>query len=255
MPSTVLPFATKSYHWKDELKNTIMTVAEIAVYAVEEVTIECQHTNTEVVGAKEATCTEAGYTGNTVCADCGVVVTQGTTIAAKGHTFGEWTVVTAPTTEAEGLEERVCACGEKEERAIAKLPAVPEVVDKTALEEYIEACVAYYDEADYTAESWAVYAAALADAKEVLADEDATKEDVVAAVAALEAAAEALAPVEPEQPVEPEKPGTDDEEDNKDEDKEEDKSPATGDTAQTMTFMMMLVVACAAVVVLRKKER
>ena len=136
-------------------------------------------------------------------------------------------------------------------RAIAKLPAVPEVVDKTALEEYIEDCVAYYEEADYTAESWAVYAAALADAEAVLADEDATKEDVAAAVQALADAAEALVEVEqeqPEQPVDPEKPGTDDEED-----KEEDKSPVTGDNAMVLP-MVVLMAACAAIAAILRKR-
>lgn len=36
--------------------------------------------NTEVVGAKEATTDEAGYTGDTVCKDCGAVVAKGETI-------------------------------------------------------------------------------------------------------------------------------------------------------------------------------
>lgn len=82
----------------------------------------CKHTNTEVKDAKAATCTEEGYTGDTVCKDCGEVVAKGKAIAAKGHTFGKWTVVKEATTETEGLEERVCACGEKETRTIAKLP-------------------------------------------------------------------------------------------------------------------------------------
>ncbi len=252
---------------------------------------ECGHTNTEVTGAVEATCTATGYTGDTVCKDCGETIATGTeiakkdhtevtvagkeatctatgltegkkcsvcdtvtvaqeTIPAKGHSFGEWTVVKAPTTEAQGLEERVCACGEKEQRAIAKLPTVPEVVDKTALEEYIEACVEYYEEADYTAESWAAYEAALAAAEAVLADEDATKADVAEAVAALEAAAEALEEVsaEPEQPTDPEKPGTDD--------KEDDKSPVTGDNASTIVWVVVAVLAIAAlaVVVIRRKR-
>lgn len=39
-----------------------------------------------------------------------------------GHTFGDWTVVTAAAEDAEGLEERVCTvCGAKETKAIAKL--------------------------------------------------------------------------------------------------------------------------------------
>lgn len=39
--------------------------------------------NTEVVGAKEATEDEAGYTGDTVCKDCGAVVAKGESIPVK----------------------------------------------------------------------------------------------------------------------------------------------------------------------------
>jgi hypothetical protein len=38
---------------------------------------------TEVINYKEATCTEAGYTGDTVCADCGEVLEKGTEISVK----------------------------------------------------------------------------------------------------------------------------------------------------------------------------
>lgn len=49
----------------------------------------CEHTNTKVEGAKDATCTEAGHTGNTVCADCGEQIAAGEEIAALGHKFAE----------------------------------------------------------------------------------------------------------------------------------------------------------------------
>ena len=35
------------------------------------------------------------------------------------HTFGEWTVTTAPTCDQEGVQTRTCACGEKEEQSVA----------------------------------------------------------------------------------------------------------------------------------------
>lgn len=41
--------------------------------------------------------------------------------APHEHAFGEWTVVKAPTCTETGLEERVCACGEKETREVAAL--------------------------------------------------------------------------------------------------------------------------------------
>ncbi len=43
----------------------------------------CEHTNTEIVGAKEATETEEGYTGDTVCKDCGEIVIEGENIPVK----------------------------------------------------------------------------------------------------------------------------------------------------------------------------
>ena len=46
----------------------------------------CAHANTEVRNAKEATCTEPGYTGDTYCKDCGEKIGTGTAIPAKGHT-------------------------------------------------------------------------------------------------------------------------------------------------------------------------
>ena len=51
----------------------------------------CQHTNTTVEGAKEATCTTDGHTGKTVCADCGEVISEGEVIAATGHSYVDGT--------------------------------------------------------------------------------------------------------------------------------------------------------------------
>ena len=66
---------------------------------------------------------------------------------------------------------------------LAKNPE-PTPVDKTELTAAI-ADAAQYQEADYTAESWAVFADALAKANEVNADAEATQADVDAAVKAL----------------------------------------------------------------------
>ena len=41
--------------------------------------------DTEIVGAKPATCTEDGYTGDEVCKTCGVTVKKGQVIPATGH--------------------------------------------------------------------------------------------------------------------------------------------------------------------------
>ena len=43
--------------------------------------------DTELVGAKDATCTEDGYTGDEVCKVCGVAVKQGEVLPALGHDY------------------------------------------------------------------------------------------------------------------------------------------------------------------------
>jgi hypothetical protein len=47
---------------------------------------ECAHTNTSLVNDKAATCLDAGYTGDTVCSDCGETIATGEAIEALGHT-------------------------------------------------------------------------------------------------------------------------------------------------------------------------
>lgn len=76
----------------------------------------------ETVKGYAATCTKAGLTDGEKCSVCDETLTAQKEIAMLSHTFGEWTVVTAPTISAEGVEERDCSgCGEKETRAIEKL--------------------------------------------------------------------------------------------------------------------------------------
>ena len=45
----------------------------------------CDHKNTEIRNAKDATCTVSGYTGDTYCKDCGEIIASGKVIPAKGH--------------------------------------------------------------------------------------------------------------------------------------------------------------------------
>ena len=47
---------------------------------------EDNHSLTKVINKKDATCTEDGYTGDTVCAICSKEITKGTVIPAKEHT-------------------------------------------------------------------------------------------------------------------------------------------------------------------------
>ena len=47
----------------------------------------CDHENTSKVNEKDPTCTQDGYTGDTVCDKCGEVVEEGSVIEATGHIF------------------------------------------------------------------------------------------------------------------------------------------------------------------------
>ena len=69
---------------------------------------ECKHTSTKVVDAIAATCTTEGYTGNTVCKECGTTVSEGSVTPATGHTLANWKQITAPTCTKVGLERRDC---------------------------------------------------------------------------------------------------------------------------------------------------
>ena len=55
--------------------------------------------DTQLVGAKAATCTEDGYTGDEVCRTCGETVKQGTVIPATGHDFQDGKCVNCGATD------------------------------------------------------------------------------------------------------------------------------------------------------------
>ena len=62
----------------------------------------------KVINKKDATCTEPGYTGDTVCAICGKEITKGETIQAKGHSWNEGVITTSPTCENVGVKTYTC---------------------------------------------------------------------------------------------------------------------------------------------------
>ena len=68
----------------------------------------CTHENTELRGAKEATCTEPGYTGDTCCKDCNEKIADGEVIPALGHDWNDGVITTAPTCENAGVKTITC---------------------------------------------------------------------------------------------------------------------------------------------------
>ena len=79
------------------------------------------HSFTNYISDGNATCTQDG-TKTAKCDHCDVTDTIVDVGSALGHSFGEWAVITEPTTTEDGLEERCCTrCGHTEQRTIAKL--------------------------------------------------------------------------------------------------------------------------------------
>ena len=78
----------------------------------ETVPIDFAHPNTELRDAKEATCTEDGYTGDVYCTDCSLLLQKGEVIPAKGHTEKTEGAIEATCTEAGFTGNTVCTtCG------------------------------------------------------------------------------------------------------------------------------------------------
>ena len=98
----------------------ILTVSEDGNEAkIYELTIEkapeCVHGNTRVDGQKAAACTEKGYTGDTVCVDCGEIVTPGTVISAAGHKYSS-------NTEGTTIKHTCDVCGHSYETSVLEAP-------------------------------------------------------------------------------------------------------------------------------------
>lgn len=92
----------------------------------------CEHAQTTVNGMRDATCQVEGYTGDTVCTECGVTLLVGTAIPKTEHKY-TGTVTKAATTEEEGILTYSCGtCGYSYTEAIAKLAPTPEPEEDTA---------------------------------------------------------------------------------------------------------------------------
>ncbi|MBS6443076.1 MAG: metallophosphoesterase [Clostridium sp.] len=85
--------------------------------------------NMKAVSAREATCLDEGNIAYWYCDECGKyfrdadgeqeITLLDTVVAAKGHQYGAWQVVTAATTSATGIKKHECTvCGKVETAAI-----------------------------------------------------------------------------------------------------------------------------------------
>lgn len=72
----------------------------------------------KTVNTKAATCTEDGYTGDTVCSVCGYEISQGEAVPATGHSFTSYVPNGDATCTADGTETASCdnGCGAEDTR-------------------------------------------------------------------------------------------------------------------------------------------
>lgn len=72
----------------------------------------CTHKSTTVKDAKAATCRVEGYSGDTYCVNCDILVSKGSSLPITTHTYGEGKVVEEPTESSVGYRKFVCTvCG------------------------------------------------------------------------------------------------------------------------------------------------
>ena len=108
----------------------VYTAADKGNYETESVVIAitrsaCEHGNAEVRDAVDAACNREGYTGDSYCKDCGILISNGTATAALEHDY-KAEVTKEATTSAEGVRTYTCTrCGDFYTQPIPKLPETP----------------------------------------------------------------------------------------------------------------------------------
>lgn len=85
------------------------------------------HRNTEIRNKKEATCKEAGYSGDTYCKDCDTIVEKGEIVPATGkHVWDNGVIIKEATNSEKGTRIRTCSqCGESKTEEIPAIGSAP----------------------------------------------------------------------------------------------------------------------------------
>ena len=91
---------------KNSLNGNVLTIPEYLGKGEVKITAifkdGCTHSKTKLVDKAEPTCTEMGYSGDTVCADCGKLIKRGRDLDELGHTKEVKATKSIPKTDEKG---------------------------------------------------------------------------------------------------------------------------------------------------------
>ena len=120
---------TKTNEWDVTLAGKMVGTTEILISIPETniskfvtVVVEntCKHSNLEVKNQKDATCTSEGYTGDSYCTSCGLLVEAGEVIEKLSHSWNNGKITTEATCTKDGVKTYTCTgCGETKTESIS----------------------------------------------------------------------------------------------------------------------------------------
>lgn len=137
----------------------------------EEIPATGEHLNTELRGAKSATCLEEGYTGDTYCKDCGTKLSSGTVIPKTGHIWDEGVVTKATTCTEKGIRTYTCSVCES-----TKIEEIPPTGHGTKITKFAKE--ATYTQEGYTGDIYCQDCGTLLEEGKVLAKLEQPKQTV-----------------------------------------------------------------------------
>lgn len=145
--STLITMMHEDYNWRTETESMQLTHTGIyfGVVSHKDSTIEgdkkeqfiyyfsyesigqdAVHSETEIRNAKDATCTEEGYTGDICCKGCGEVLTPGESISKVAHSYNDGVVIKKAQVAVNGTKRYTCtACGGTLDEVIPKNGITP----------------------------------------------------------------------------------------------------------------------------------
>ena len=99
---------------------------------------ECKHTTTELVNKKDATCSAAGYTGDTKCSKCGKIIKEGELVPTIPHVYELKDAVDATYNQGGYTGNKVCkVCGHTQTGTSTDKVQLPSL-DETETDESID---------------------------------------------------------------------------------------------------------------------